>query len=364
MSLAATPASARQTAPATIPDPVAEPFRIILTSHEVADIRALLSDLTRRYSTPENAKFLEEADLVAHELPLRIRRTLREFRLNEPASAMCLVSGWPIDEEKLGPTPAHWKHKATPTNRALDEEMLLVLLGSLLGDLIAWSTQQDGRIVHDVMPIKGHEQEQLGSGSEQLLWWHVEDAFHDYRGDYLGLMCLRNPDRVPTTFASMARARVTPEQFRLLSDLRFTIRPDESHLPKNRGTGGLSPLVERAYTKIERMMQSPDKVAVLFGDPQAPYVRLDPYFMAPVENAPEAQQALDAVIAKIGDVLEDCVLEQGQICFIDNYQGVHGRRPFHARFDGTDRWLKRINLTRDLRKSRDARESAASRLLY
>lgn len=363
MSIAATPASASQPAPAPVPDSAADPFRIRLTAEEVAEIRALLGELARRYDSPESARFLADADIAAHGLPVRVRRTLREFRLHEPASAMCVVSGWPIDEEKAGPTPAHWKHKGVP-NRALDEEMLLVLLGSLLGDLIAWSTQQDGRIVHDVLPIKGHEQEQLGSGSEQLLWWHVEDAFHDYRGDYLGLMCMRNPDRVPTTFASMARAQVTPEQFRLLSELRFTILPDESHRPENRGADALNPLVERAYTNIERMMRTPDKVAVLFGDPQAPYVRLDPYFMAPVEGSPEAQQALDALVARIGDVIEDCVLEPGDFCFIDNYQGVHGRRPFHARFDGTDRWLKRINLTRDLRKSRDARESAASRLLY
>ena len=81
--------------------------------------------------------------------------------------------------------------------------MLLVLLGSLLGDLIAWSTQQDGAVVHDIAPIKTHEHDQLGSGSAEELTWHTEDAFHPCRGDYLGMMCLRNPDRVPTTFAAL-----------------------------------------------------------------------------------------------------------------------------------------------------------------
>jgi alpha-ketoglutarate-dependent taurine dioxygenase len=58
------------------------------------------------------------------------------------------------------------------------------------------------------------------------------------------------------------------------------------------------------------------------------------------------------------------VLEPGDFCFIDNFQAVHGRKPFKARFDGTDRWLRRINVVRDLRKSRDSRLSAAGRVLY
>jgi Fe(II)/alpha-ketoglutarate-dependent arginine beta-hydroxylase len=339
-----------------------DPGRIVLTAGEVAEIRELLARITRRYSTPEDPSFLEEADVLAHELPQRVRRALRAFRLHEPDSAMCIVSGWPMDDRKIGPTPAHWKVKA-PANDTLAEEILLVLLGTLLGDPIGWSTQQDGRVVHDILPIKGHEQEQLGSGSEVLLTWHVEDAFHPYRGDYLGLMCLRNPDGVPTTFAPVRKVQVTPDEFGLLSEPHFVIRPDESHLPKNRGSGPVNPLIDRAYTKIMRMKDSPERISVLFGDPSAPYLRMDPYFMDPADD-PRAQAALDAVVARMDRALEDQVLHPGDICFIDNYQGVHGRKPFHARFDGTDRWLKRVNITRDLRKSRDSRESAGARLLY
>jgi Fe(II)/alpha-ketoglutarate-dependent arginine beta-hydroxylase len=355
-----TPLAAAVIGPAV---PASVPVRLVLTDEEVSAIGALLGQLTRRHATSESPAFIEEADVVAHELPRRIRDAIRGFRLHEPPSALCVVSGWPIDQRKAGPTPPHWKQKS-PANRTLEEEMLLVLLGSLLGDLIGWSTQQDGALVHDILPIKEHEHEQLGSGSEQVLWWHVEDAFHPYRGDYIGLMCLRNPDRVPTTFATMAWTGLSPEHIRLLMEPHFTIRPDESHCPKNRGAAPTNGFVERAYQKIERMRTAPEKIPLLFGDPQAPYLRLDPYFMSPVESHPEAQAALDALVARIDAALQDLVLEPGGIYFIDNYQGVHGRRSFRARFDGTDRWLKRINVSRDLRKSRDARQSAASRLLY
>jgi Fe(II)/alpha-ketoglutarate-dependent arginine beta-hydroxylase len=345
--------------------------KIVMTAQEVEEIRALLRDTARRHPTLESPELLDEAEVIAHELPRRIRKAMRHFRLYEPDEALLVVSGYPVDQEKIGPTPAHWRQRAAE-NDTYEEDLLLLLLASLLGEPIGWSTQQDGRLVHDILPIKGHEHEQLGSGSEELLTWHVEDAFHPYRGDYLGMMCLRNPDRVPTTFAPVSRVKLTPEQLAVLTGPHFTIRPDESHLPKNRGNGngngnGHSPeeqvVLERAYRKIEQMWSAPEKIPVLFGDPKAPYVRLDPYFMDPVEH-PEAQAALDALTGQIDAVLEDQVLEPGDFCFIDNFQAVHGRKPFKARYDGNDRWLKRVNVVRDLRKSRDSRLSAASRVLY
>jgi Fe(II)/alpha-ketoglutarate-dependent arginine beta-hydroxylase len=338
-----------------------------MTADEVTDARALLNDAAARYGSPENQEFLDEAGVIAHDLPRRIRGEMRRFRLYEPDDALLVVSGYPIDEEKIGPTPRHWKEHG-PENDTVAEDMLLVLLGSLIGEPIGWSTQQDGRIVHDILPIKGHEQEQLGSGSETLLTWHVEDAFHPYRGDYLGMMCLRNPDAVPTTFAPIKKVRLTPEQLTVLSSPFFTIRPDESHLPKNRGNGKpLTPeeqkVLERAYAKIEQMWNRPEKIPVVFGDPSAPYIRLDPYFMDPVED-PAAQAALDELSRAVDVALEDQVLQPGDFAFIDNYQAVHGRKPFRARYDGRDRWLKRINVVRDLRKSRESRLTAASRVLY
>ncbi|HEV2148427.1 MAG TPA: guanitoxin biosynthesis L-enduracididine beta-hydroxylase GntD [Longimicrobiaceae bacterium] len=342
--------------------------KVVLSGDEIEAIRSLLGEVAGRYGSPEDPEFLRQADVFAHELPRRVRAALREFRLTEPKGALLVVSGYPVDQEKVGPTPKHWREK-DPANRTTEEEMLLVLLGSLLGDVIGWSTQQDGRIVHDIFPIQGHEHEQLGSGSEELLTWHTEDAFHPYRGDYLGLMCLRNPDGVPTTFASLERVLLTPEQVRVLSEPHFTIRPDESHLAKNRGKqNGRSPeeeaLLQRAYARIEQMWSSPERVAIFSGGGDSPYLRLDPYFMDPVRDNHDAQAALDELIRQVDSVIEDQVLGPGDFIFVDNYKAVHGRKPFRARYDGTDRWLKRVNITRDLRKSRDVRLTPDSRVIH
>jgi alpha-ketoglutarate-dependent taurine dioxygenase len=85
--------------------------------------------------------------------------------------------------------------------------------------------------------------------------------------------------------------------------------------------------------------------------------------MTPLDNDPIAQHALNDLIKLIDESLTDLVLQAGDICFIDNYRAVHGRRPFKARYDGTDRWLKRVNIARDLRKSRGLRVSNLSRVI-
>lgn len=340
-------------------------YRVEVTDDILSDTQRLIRDIESRHSTIEDRDFLEMASTYTQELPRALRRALNEFRLAEPAG-LCLVSGWPVDDERIGPTPEHWEAKPVPPP-TLDEEIFFFLCSSLLGDAIGWSTQQDGYIMHDILPIRGHETEQLGSSSETTLTWHTEDAFHPYRADYVALMCMRNPDDVETTVASIDEVRLDDETRRVLFEPRFTIRPDESHLEKNRSYAPkhdeiTDELLGRAYERINRMNEQPEDVAVLFGDPNSPYVRLDPYFMDPPSD-PESRRALGTLTGAIDQAITGIALQPGDICFIDNFKMVHGRSPFRARYDGRDRWLKRLNVVRDMRKSRDSRLTATSRII-
>lgn len=337
--------------------------RIELTPGEVEAIHALLNDVTARYDSVEDPGFLRDATVYAHELPRRLRQHLNDFKLLEPTSALCLVAGYPVDDERIGPTPEHWKDRPHPSP-SLREEIYFVLVSSLIGEPIGWSTQQDGRVVHDLCPIREHETEQIGTGSAQYITWHTEDAFHPLRGDYIGMMCLRNHDRVATTFANLENLGLTEEELALLSQPVFPIRPDESHRLKNKWNGHQNEdEVRAAYEEIERMSREPLKIAVLEGDLRSPYIRLDPYFMEPAED-PAAQRAFERLTELIDARLDEVVLQPGDCCFLDNFQSVHGRRSFKARYDGRDRWLKRVNVTRDLRRSLTARHSAESRIIY
>jgi len=330
-----------------------------LTSAEVDETRTLISGIVERYQSAEDPAFLSEIGILAQDLPRRLRSFIHDFRYYEEGRGYCLIRGFPIDQQKIGPTPSHWA-KGDGIEPTFEEEIFLMLTGTLLGDPIAWATQQDGALVHNIMPMRCHENAQLGFSSKEPLTWHVEDAFHEYRGDYLGMMCMRNPQETSTTIGSISDVTLDEEYLEVLFQPHYTILPDKSHMKKNNFKGQALAELDSSFSAMEKREREPDKVSVLFGDPKAPYVRLDPYFMDKPEN-PLAARALDSLIEQMEANLQDVVLGAGEVVFVDNFRAVHGRVPFQARYDGTDRWLKRINIARDLRKSRDARELVTCR---
>ncbi|SMC88929.1 guanitoxin biosynthesis L-enduracididine beta-hydroxylase GntD [Lentzea albidocapillata] len=340
--------------------------RITMSAEEAQSAVLLAGELAREYGSSESPEFLRDAPVAAHDLPRRVREEFHAFKLLED-DCLLVLAGYPIDEDKIGPTPAHW-NKYTGNDRTLEEEIYLFLCSSLLGDPIGWATQQDGRVLHDVLPIKGHEDEQMGSGSEQLLAWHTEDAFHPMRADYIGLMCLRNNEQADTTFAPVADLRLALEVADVLREESFPIRPDRSHLPAHFGGGrSLSDeekvLLERSYEWITRLDEKPESIAVLFGDDQRPYLRIDPYFMETDSLCADSHKALDTICAEIDRVIQGYTLQPGETLFLDNFTAVHGRRPFKAHSEATRRWLKRSNVVRDLRKSRSRRVRSESRII-
>jgi Fe(II)/alpha-ketoglutarate-dependent arginine beta-hydroxylase len=346
----------------------ADVHRITLSDGEVAAILPLVDEICAKYRSIEDERLIGLAALYAHELPRRLRGFLERYRVEEPA-AVCVISGFPVADEAIGPTPEHWNliGEGSP---AMRQEIFLLLCGVLLGDVFAWATQQDGRIMHNVLPIKAHREEQLGTGSEMVLWWHTEDTFSPFKGDYVALMCLRNPDDVGTTICDADAIDWSGLDIGLLFAAEYPIRPDDSHLPKI-GVGDRQksdPVTERLLAESCRRIidqyENPRKKPVLYGDPARPYMSLDPYYMLPDQMAPHARAAFDAFTKAIDAALTRVVLRPGDIAFIDNFRAVHGRDPFTARYDGTDRWLKRLNITRNLRISRAARRSSTDRVVF
>lgn len=123
-------------------------------------------------------------------------------------------------------------------------------------------------------------------------------------------------------------------------------------------------LLLAARKRIDRMNKNPQRVAPLHGDFDSPYLSVDPFYMEVPTHDAQACHAYQALCGALERQLKDIPLSPGEILFIDNCRAVHGRRPFPARYDGTERWLKRVNITRDLRKSRAYRMTADSRVIY
>ncbi|GAA4975843.1 guanitoxin biosynthesis L-enduracididine beta-hydroxylase GntD [Actinoplanes utahensis] len=325
-----------------------------LTDRELAAIETLISDIGADHRDPQDTAFLLDAPRLAAGLPTGLTRFLRTFRLSEPASAL-VVRGFPVDDAAIGATPPHWSKQADPASTRR-EEIYFMLVATVLGEPFGWSTLQGGNLIHNVIPIRGEEHQQSGHGSADLLEWHTEDGFHPYRCDYLGLMGMRNHTAVPTTHASVLALNLPDDVMRVLAEPRFLIRPDDEHLANARRDAGPN-------STIMQIGDDPVPAAVLFGGADRPYLRIDPYFMSAVPGDTEAENALTLATKQLDGCLQDIVVRAGEILFIDNFRAVHGRRPFRAAYDGRDRWLKKIVVSRDLRASRAIRAGAGSRIL-
>jgi Fe(II)/alpha-ketoglutarate-dependent arginine beta-hydroxylase len=328
-----------------------------LSTAELAELESLLTELNEAGHDPGREQLHDQAWALTARLPAGLREFLENFRLNDPAAAF-MIRGLPVDDTVVGPTPAHWSAAASSI-RTRREELFASLIGNCLGDVFSWSTLQDGRMVHNVLPVAGEEQAQSGHGSDALLEWHTEDGFHPHRCDYLGLFGVRNHDRVPTVLASIRDVDLPDGAKQVLSERRFHILPDNEHLQQLAERKPIHP----GLLRMRQMRENPEPVAVLFGATDSPYLRIDPYFMTLAEVDDDAAQALKLLITELDRVRMDLVVEPGCMLVVDNYLAVHGRRAFQARYDGTDRWLKKVIVTRDLRKSRGDRDGASTRVL-
>ncbi len=338
---------------------------LMLTPEDNAALIPMLADLAAAHESVEDPGLIRRAPVLARMLPPHLLAFLTEFRIAEP-SALCLVSGLDVDDERLGATPAHWRDSQFGSP-ALPLEIFFLLCGSVLGDVFGWGTQQDGRIMHDVLPIEGHEHEEIGSNSLQHLSWHTEDAFHPCRGDYVALMCLKNPDEVATVVCDAADLDWTALDTDALFEAAFTQMPDNSHRPEASvptGDAVIDRLRERSFALIQSWNDDPVGRPVLFGDRRSPYMALDPFHMRTDGWPDRSLRAFRDLCEQIEAHLTDVRLRPGDCAFIDNFRAVHGRASFRARYDGSDRWLKRLNITRNLRGSRAWRPAADHRVIY
>ncbi|MFD5433084.1 TauD/TfdA family dioxygenase [Kitasatospora sp. NPDC127067] len=288
----------------------------LLALHGSATSPALLADL------PEKCARLGE--------PLRHR-----LRPVDTADGLFVLRGLEIDDTRLGPTPDHW---STVGDSGALWDVVLLLVSTAMGTPIAWDGQQDGRFVHNIVPTPGHESEQTGASSSVLLTPHTEDAFHPGRAHLLLLCCMRNHDAIATTAASV----------------RLTDLPDADVEQLKRPVAPILP--DDAYEQARKFGGRPAPVPTLFEAPEGLTMRYDPAY-TPLDEADEAWRA---AYRRLGDELARVSvavsLEPGDVLVVDNDVVVHGRVPFRARYDGTDRWLKRASVRVEGRPTRPLAE--------
>ena len=257
-----------------------------------------------------------------------------------------IVSRLHLDDAELGPTPRDWREAAAgsgdPACRlsSLRLDIAMLLLARAAGEPFGWRGQQGGRLVNNIVPSPGHEHEQSGASSTTLLSPHTEDAFHPRRANLLLLGCLRNPDRVGTTASSVRQVRLDDGQRLQLARPHLPILPDVSY-----------------GTDFHRYPAAP--VATIGDRDGLPTLRYDPAYTPLDDAGDEFRRAYEHLGAELERACQTAILEPGEVLLVDNDVVVHGRVPFTPRYDGSDRWLKRVNvrLPQRRRSAEDAAEN-------
>jgi L-asparagine oxygenase len=283
-------------------------------------LMTLTRQLALEYGTASNPHLVEQAPEFAETLDCEVRE-----QCQVPEQGSFVLSGLPVDDAEIGPTPSHWS-KVCP-ERTADWDIVMLLVASVMGRVFGWEGQQGGKLFHNILPTPGQEQEQTGAGSSVLLSPHNEDAFHPQRAHLLMLGCLRNPDRVATHAASVRSVELDETDRQVLAQPTLPILPDNS------------------YSYAQADDNEAPEIATLWQRADGICVRFDPAY-TPLEEADEPYRAAYRRLEQgLQHATTSVRLDPGDLLVIDNDVVVHGRAPFQARYDGTDRWLKRVNVT-------------------
>lgn len=316
--------------------------QLIPSHHEKRHIRGLLDEILREPGMTNQYCFMEKAVVYAQELPRRIREEFYNFKRREEYSAL-LITNNPVLSDGAGPTPS--RHIELDDDYCLNDAMILQgLYGSLLGEGVGFTSQRGGSLYNTIVPLPGcSEVANSSAGSALNFDFHVEDAFHPARAEYLALLCLRNDERAATIISSIDGIQLNAEEMETLFEPRFKISPNPIH---------------RTSDALEENAQ-----AILFGPRDAPYVKINAALLNLEEYAGIERQSLEKLLLHFSKHRVALTLEPTDCIFIDNYRCVHARTAFDAHYGDGARWLSRLVFASSLRTSRTMRNSVATRAI-
>ncbi|QKW09785.1 TauD/TfdA family dioxygenase [Streptomyces sp. NA04227] len=271
------------------------------------------------------------AEDLARRLPSRVVQSIRGIRDRSTVDGVLVIEGLPVDQ---GVATPHGPRDEPGWTTVPVASLVQLSIMTMLGAPISYAEEKSGRLIQDVYPKAGFEERQENSGSV-LLELHTEDGFLLSPPDYVSLLCMR-PDhegRAATVGCGIRRVLST-----LPAEIRTVLRQPRFKL-----------FFSSSFT-VDNATRWTHPVPVLRGPEDDPDLCVDLHGMIGVDET--AVLALDRLRRALEDNLLGGVLQAGSLLIVDNNAAVHGRTGFVPRYDGSDRWLRRCFVTKDLRRVR------------
>jgi hypothetical protein len=261
-----------------------------------------------------------------------IDTALHALRTREVDGGVLRVAGLPV-----GHLPNTPEAPDQSVDKGVESELSLLRAAVQLGEPVGYLPEHGGDIVQNLVPVAADFRRQTSTSSAVRLGWHTETAFHPHLPRFLLLICLRGDDSASTTYSCVDDMvdHLRPETLAVLREERFRTGVDESF------TDGFPSEPSAPHPVLGRIDGSWT-------------LRWDEYLTEGIDAG--AQRALAELGEAVNAAAQSVVLSAGDLLAIDNHRAVHGRSPFSARFDGSDRWLQRAFVVEDLAPSAAERD--------
>lgn len=232
-----------------------------------------------------------------------------------------------VDIGDVPRTPAQ-PYFNSPSLNVARQTLLLHALD--LGYPISFAQEQSGALIQNILPVHKTEYEQISTSSKVQLALHTETAFHPYKPDYVMLLCLRGDPEAVTTYANVDDVvkLLDNEMISYLQDPVYSTGIDKSFRSPHKNYKEVSlPILKKISNNEYNFLYDED-------------------LMKPTNIL--ASMALDKLAEAICKCIKEVVLQTGDLLIIDNNKTIHGRKPFQPRYDGTDRWVQRMLVRKEL----------------
>ena len=282
-----------------------------------------------KHNSPTNntEEFISVANKLSLRLPSRIKRELEEFKKNGDKYGALLIRNLP--NEPFVITPKDNKEHIGETTILANVQ---ALFNEYMGHMVSYEAEGDGYLFQDMVPNKELSKTQTSLGSNVELELHTEQAFSDYRPDYLSLACIKGDKHAYTFFLHVNQIleQMSDDEIHYLEKKKWKIGVDMSFALNGCDFAARGPLSILKYNG-----QHYDLVFdqdLLMG----------------------MSITSSKMISEIVDIYYKCrngyVLRPGEILMLDNNKVVHGRSPFQPKFDGNNRFIVRSFIMNDLEK--------------
>lgn len=301
-------------------EPIANMFELDFNS-----ISSQLSLIDRESPYGNDGKrFISIAEDFAEELPKELRQALRRFSRYSNKEGYLLVRVPGFDLPRCN-TPQTMKDPWS--KESFSTEIFLSALGSALGDVFTYKQMHNGVMVHNLFPVEAEAKDLSSLSSETFLDLHTEASFHPFYPDYLIIACLRSDrDKKATSILSSVEAALKDLSMETIEILRQPLF--QTGIQHNAEVEGPGPVI-----------------AILSGDRDEPFINFDPDLM--VGTTDKASSAIKELKAALDKHRIEFLLNAGDFLILDNRKILHGRYSFKAYFDGMDRWLQRVYVTKN-----------------